>query len=399
MPARRSQRSAAVKAKEAITDEAYDRGSSRPSRKASEIIPSATVLRGNLTVKLPSSKLREAVRSSPLAQPPTIARKEGLVPGEILEGKRARNVRKSYVMESDSDEDEEMEDVGDEDAEGEDDDDMDAEDDGLGDEDAEGDIEMDILHPPPVIKISRAQIGKQTISAKPQPRQDTKTVEQKEVEAGSDDDDELSELESDIEVEEEEGIQTGNEEDAEGEDEEIEVEDAEGEDEEIDTDDDTPGGGSRASTPDLTKLTKRQRAALDEGGSGHLLALPDEVQTKKHLTVEEQSLRRAEMARRRKNLSEKRNEEEKMETINKLLKKQAPKTNARRKDFSGITGEATPEGEAPKANAMFVRWVSNKDGMRIGVPEEWLGAPIGGMFQNSVKPSGNMSGKLIEEVS
>ncbi|KAI4127475.1 MAG: hypothetical protein LQ347_004590, partial [Umbilicaria vellea] len=36
-------------------------------------------------------------------------------------------------------------------------------------------------------------------------------------------------------------------------------------------------------------------------------------------------MRRAEMARRRKNLSEKRNEEEKMDTINRLLKKQAPK--------------------------------------------------------------------------
>lgn len=36
-----------------------------------------------------------------------------------------------------------------------------------------------------------------------------------------------------------------------------------------------------------------------------------EPQIKKHLTAEEQAMRRAEMARRRKNLSEKRNEEEK----------------------------------------------------------------------------------------
>jgi Ino eighty subunit 2 len=36
-----------------------------------------------------------------------------------------------------------------------------------------------------------------------------------------------------------------------------------------------------------------------------------EVQVKKHLTAEEHAMRRAEMARRRKNLSEKRNEEEK----------------------------------------------------------------------------------------
>lgn len=125
-------------------------------------------------------------------------------------------------------------------------------------------------------------------------------------------------------------------------------------------------------------------------------------------------MRRAEMARRRKNLSEKRNEEEKvyhthtlnlptltpsqMETINKLLKKQAPKTNARRKDLNGVTGEATPDGEPQKANPAFVRWVSNNDGNRIGVPEEWLEAPVGDLFQNSVKSAG-MGGKLVQEVS
>lgn len=43
--------------------------------------------------------------------------------------------------------------------------------------------------------------------------------------------------------------------------------------------------------------------------------LPDkmtEPQVKKHLTAEERAMRRTEMARRRKNLSEKRNEEEKV---------------------------------------------------------------------------------------
>jgi hypothetical protein len=37
-----------------------------------------------------------------------------------------------------------------------------------------------------------------------------------------------------------------------------------------------------------------------------------EAQKKKHLTAEEHAMRRSEMARRRKNLSEKRNEEEKV---------------------------------------------------------------------------------------
>ena len=103
------------------------------------------------------------------------------------------------------------------------------------------------------------------------------TVEKKEVELGSDDE-ELSDLDSDLaeEVEEEDALQSGAEEDAEGEEEEIELEDEVEDDEnELDSDDETPAGGSRASTPDLKNLTKRQRARLEEGGSGHLLALPD----------------------------------------------------------------------------------------------------------------------------
>ncbi len=85
-----------------------------------------------------------------------------------------------------------------------------------------------------------------------------------------------------------------------------------------------------------------------------------------------------------------------METINKLLKKQAPKTNLRRGAFNNVPSDSNDE-EAPKPNALFVRWVSNKDGNRIGVPEEWLESPIGKVFTNSVKPS--ISSKLIQEVS
>lgn len=294
MSSRRSQRSAAAKAIEAIADVGEHR-MSRPRRTASENVSMATVSRGpaassrsqqsmRLTVKTSSSKLREATRASSTGHSIFVNAPDKFLGGEILEGKRSRNVRKSYVLESDSDdeEDAEMEDAGDEDSEGEsaedeEDDEMDAEDDGLGDEDADGDIDMDVPPPPPVIKISRAASGKQTITAKPPTKTDTKTVEQKEVELGSDDDEELSELDSDLgeEVEEEEGMQTGNEEDAEGEEEEIEVEEGDEEDDELDSDDETPVDGSRATTPDLTKLTKRQRARLEEGGSGHLLALPD----------------------------------------------------------------------------------------------------------------------------
>lgn len=230
-----------------------------------------------LTVKAPSSKLREATRASSTGSGGRFAG------GEIIEGKRPRNVKKSYVVESDSeeeDEDEEMEDVVDDDEEEdeEDDEDLDGEDE---DADADGDADIDMdAPPPPTIKVSKARPGKQTIVARQAPKGSTIAVQHAEVQLLSDDE-ELSELES--EVAEEEAMQTGNEEEVEEEEdeeeeeeEEIEIEvEAEDEEEDEDSDDDTGMGGSRASTPDLNKLTKRQRARLEEGGSGHLLALPD----------------------------------------------------------------------------------------------------------------------------
>lgn len=231
-----------------------------------------------LTVKASSNKLREATRTS--SGTISVNGRDHFVGGEILEGKRARNVKSSYVLDSDSedeeeDEDEEMDDVVEDDAEGDEDDEEMEEDDGLGDEDADADVDMDIAPPPSTIKVSKSQPKKQTIAAKQPAKAHTMSVEQKEVEMASDDE-ELSELDSDVgeEIEEEEAMQTGNEEDAEGEEEELEVE-AEDDEDDLDSDDETPGGGSRASTPDLNKLTKRQRARFEEGGSGHLLALPD----------------------------------------------------------------------------------------------------------------------------
>ena len=105
-----------------------------------------------------------------------------------------------------------------------------------------------------------------------------------------------------------------------------------------------------------------------------------EAKQKKILSAEEHAMRRTEMARRRKNLSEQRNEEEKMETINKLLKKQAPKQQRRapplRNDGGEMVGTPGSQGgdgeERWKPNKRFIRWISDRDGMRVGVPEEWL---------------------------
>ena len=128
-------------------------------------------------------------------------------------------------------------------------------------------------------------------------------------------------------------------------------------------------------------------------------------------------MRRAEMARRRKNLSEKRKEEEKVgdlnqftpdasradrgtlfaiclnsaerspqiDTINKLLKKQAPKQRrtARNPEAGGDASPSNQEAEFEKPKDIFVRWVSSSRGNVVGVPEEWIGTAVGKVFESS----------------
>ena|SRR5271155_3693722 len=119
-------------------------------------------------------------------------------------------------------------------------------------------------------------------------------------------------------------------------------------------------------------------------------------------------MRRAEMARRRKNLSEKRNAEEKMSTINKLLKKQTSKRRGATAKPETIAaalaaGEAadtgSPEEEVTeKANPLFTRWISDKNGIRLGVPEEWLGKEVGKYFGPPLSISPNANGRLVQEL-
>lgn len=196
-------------------------------------------------------------------------------------------------------------DEDDEDVEGDDDDDMDADGDEEDDQDAT-----------PASRIVLS--SHRSAPAKPSAAQEA--VEAKELAVDEDEDEDLSELVSDSE---------GEDEDAEGEDDDGEAEDddelaAANDNEEMDSGEDM----SRSHTPDLSKMTRRQQAmvvqsadaslmALSNGMSWHLcfhylLITSTEAQKKKHLTAEEHAMRRAEMARRRKNLSEKRNEEEKV---------------------------------------------------------------------------------------
>jgi Ino eighty subunit 2 len=131
-------------------------------------------------------------------------------------------------------------------------------------------------------------------------------------------------------------------------------------------------------------------------------------------------MRRSEMARRRKNLSEKRNEEEKvnilvlfvktcfsntaqMDTINRLLKKQAPKRRKRAEIEADQMAERIANGEddAPRAPSAFVRSIQNSEGSVIAIPDEWIGAPFAPFLTEVIPadPARPYSGRLVEEVA
>ncbi|CAK7272204.1 hypothetical protein SEPCBS57363_005013 [Sporothrix epigloea] len=318
------------------------------------------------------------------------------------------------------------------DAEGEAED-MELDDDDLGEEDADGDIDMDAV---PIVRASNPAaassrsggraLGNTRAAPALQAKESTirriqaaGTAGQKrrladadddededEEEDDGDDDDELSEAES---MEGETNLEVAGDEDAEGEDDdeaniEGETEMMAGEDEDEEDGDDGGGEqdadgdsdeGSRAGTPDLTKMTRRQRARFEETPQEYM-KLSDEVQAKKVFTAEELSMRRQEMARRRRNLSDKRNEEVKAETINKLLKRQAPKTtkkNAQAEDEEGIV-----DGSGRSA-AMFIRWTNSKQGTRLSVTNEILDAPVGTLFGPPSASRRPRPTKMVEEVA
>lgn len=79
-----------------------------------------------------------------------------------------------------------------------------------------------------------------------------------------------------------------------------------------------------------------------------------------------------------------------METINKLLKKQAPKTSKKGRGGS-------PEADAKPAETL-IRWVSNKSGSKVAAPDEIMGGPVGEVFGPPGKDSLARS-KIVEEVA
>ena len=161
--------------------------------------------------------------------------------------------------------------------------------------------------------------------------------------------------------------------------------------------------------PDASTKRGRNSALY---GEGELQALPMEPQKRKVFTEEEHAMRRADMARRRKNLSAKKNEEEKADTINRLLKKQAPRGRGAVKILANAAvaqtegGVATEEaeeidqiGQQPPTSTV-ARWTCNPGGRSLAIPNEWLRSPLGEMFRDPRKATcaGMSKGMMVEEV-
>lgn len=251
-----------------------------------------------LTVKTAPSKLREVMRANEIE-----SLHDTLGGGQVIEGsRRRRNAppprasaraadRPKYAEFGESDLEDEDEDEDEEDP----DEDMD---DDVADE--EDDVEMDDAPmPPKAPKItlkppakSNAKQANPKLLVTPANVGTIKSVEDQEMQDDPGDDE--VEDSSDLSDDEEEGDQTNlNEDDAPGEEDEMEnEEDAAGEDDDLDEDDsdsdssETPASG--AATPDPAQLTKRQRRAMD---GEQLMALEMGPQQRKVSTTVSRHLR------------------------------------------------------------------------------------------------------------
>ncbi|CCG82561.1 Putative uncharacterized protein [Taphrina deformans PYCC 5710] len=134
---------------------------------------------------------------------------------------------------------------------------------------------------------------------------------------------------------------------------------------------------------DTSKKTARQKAK-ETGAADHLEFLPIDRMSKLKpvLTEEELALKKSENARKRKNQTEKKLDEEKQETINRLLNKQAGKRKGAVKQLTAADTAGLEEAEEASQVQVrktrpvplgMIRYVSNKDGATLGVPKELVG--------------------------
>ncbi|KAJ9614151.1 hypothetical protein H2200_002287 [Cladophialophora chaetospira] len=438
--------------------------SSRPRRSGasavSNNVSSATVQRGSgtsddrrqslkLTVKAPPSKLREVMRANEVDSLHDV-----LGGGKVLDAPRSsrrstlaargatRTVSRSkYAEYGESDiEDEDDEEENDDDEE-DDQEDVPNDFDELGAE-PEGDtddedVEMEDAPPPPPPSKRQAAPKPPKITLKPPAKADSKqpakpklvvtpakvgpvkSVEDQEMEDDPDDDEveSSSDLTDDDEEEEEDDEEEEeptnlNDEDAEGEEEEIMLDQRPaGEDEALglgedddddldDSSDETPASG--AATPDPTRLTKRQRGRPEDEGT--LMALDMAPQQRKFFTDEEKAMKKDEHARKRKELTKRKVQEEKTAALNRLLKPQVSKTRGAAPKpetlaaaaAAGVGSPYDEEDLSLRAHPLYTRWVSTREGVKLGVPHEWLGKKVGRCFGPPLPPSNSAMVQEIE---
>jgi Ino eighty subunit 2 len=135
-------------------------------------------------------------------------------------------------------------------------------------------------------------------------------------------------------------------------------------------------------------------------------------------------MKKDEHARKRKELTKRKVQEEKNAALNRLvsqgkllqvlsltrlqLKPQASKARGAAPKPETLlalekAGEGPIEEEAvEKPNPLYTRWISTKNGVRLGVPDEWLGKQAGRMFGPPRAPTnGNLppsNGALVQEL-
>ena len=88
-----------------------------------------------------------------------------------------------------------------------------------------------------------------------------------------------------------------------------------------------------------------------------------------------------------------------MDTINRLLKKQAPKRRTRKEIIAAEEGEdGSPEVE--RANPVYTRYIQSAAGTKLAIPDEQL-ALGGGLFDAAIagrKRDRPFAFKMVEEI-
>lgn len=129
--------------------------------------------------------------------------------------------------------------------------------------------------------------------------------------------------------------------------------------------------------PQARKMTQRQRARREmllrndeetfQEAEEKLQALNKKMSKRKE-TAEEAALRKAETARRRAHYKLKQLEEEKRDTLNKLLKRRATKTREKQTEESQEPRLALKPRRPQQGHPALYTWVSRADGERLRVP-------------------------------